>query len=158
MIRKANIEESRAMNLLRENNTKGVISIIKNEQQFVDATVKVKRKASCKRINGKYEFKIKLKLQGSIASNSLYKNIRTDPKVVKKVENDMKKTTEKMCYKFIKTMQKKYKMDCIELGRVAAAKFGRRKGTDWDKVVSNAKIKVQVDFKIKDLGRGKFIY
>jgi hypothetical protein len=54
-------------------------------------------------------------------------------------------------------MQQKYKIDCLELGRVGAAKYGRRKGANWDNFVSKAKIKVKADFKVNNMGRGRFL-
>ena len=47
-------------------------------------------------------------------------------------------------------------MDCIGLGREAAAKFGRRKNIDWDEVVSNAKIDVNVKVAVDTQGRGDY--
>jgi hypothetical protein len=40
-------------------------------------------------------------------------------------------------------MQNDYKLDCLALGRVAAAKYGRHTGTDWNKAVSEAEIVVK---------------
>ncbi|WP_369700401.1 hypothetical protein [Clostridium estertheticum] len=44
----------------------------------------------------------------------------------------------------------------LDLGRIAVAKYGRSKGTDWDKVISNSDIKVNVKFTVDTQGRGSF--
>jgi hypothetical protein len=53
-------------------------------------------------------------------------------------------------------MQKKYKVDCLELGQFAAAKYGRHTGTDWNKAVSNSKIIVKAKVSIEKVTRGTY--
>ncbi|MBV1820656.1 Ger(x)C family spore germination C-terminal domain-containing protein, partial [Bacteroidales bacterium MSK.15.36] len=49
-----------------------------------------------------------------------------------------------------------YKIDLLELGRIAAAKYGRRTGVDWDEVVSDSEIDIKVNSKIVTTGKGNF--
>ncbi|MDP4179223.1 MAG: Ger(x)C family spore germination C-terminal domain-containing protein, partial [Bacillota bacterium] len=60
------------------------------------------------------------------------------------------------CEEFINKMKTDYKVDCLELGRVAAAKYGRRTGTDWNKVVMDSDIKINVKVKLNKQGRGDY--
>ncbi len=53
-------------------------------------------------------------------------------------------------------MKYEYKIDCLELGRVAAAKYGREKNNNWDDIVCNSEIKVNVMAKIDRMGRGDY--
>ncbi|MBW9154072.1 Ger(x)C family spore germination C-terminal domain-containing protein [Clostridium estertheticum] len=57
---------------------------------------------------------------------------------------------------FISKNKCQYKTDILDLGRIAVAKYGRSKGTDWDKVISNSDIKVNVKFTVDTQGRGSF--
>jgi hypothetical protein len=68
----------------------------------------------------------------------------------------MEEKIEKMCYNFLEKMKKDYKVDCLELGRVAAATYGRNTGVDWNEIVSNSDIKVNVKVNIDRYGRGDF--
>jgi hypothetical protein len=64
-----------------------------------------------------------------------------------------------MCMDFIGKMQSQYKIDVLELGRVAAANFGRGTGTDWNEVICNVdltNIKVNVNVKVDNMGRGDY--
>ena len=53
-------------------------------------------------------------------------------------------------------MKNEYKVDCLQLGWVAAAKYGRDTGVDWDEVVSNSDIKVNVKVNVDKVGRGQY--
>ena len=47
----------------------------------------------------------------------------------------------------------------MELGRIAAANFGRGTGVDWNKVICNTdltNIKVNVKVKVDNMGRGDY--
>jgi hypothetical protein len=50
-------------------------------------------------------------------------------------------------------------VDVFELGRVAAANFGRGTGTDWNEVICNVdltNIKVNVNVKVDNMVRGDY--
>ena len=76
--------------------------------------------------------------------------------VTKKFEDDMAKQVEEMCTEFLDKMKNEYKVDCLQLGWVAAAKYGRDTGVDWDEVVSNSDIKVNVKVHVDKIGRGQY--
>ena len=86
----------------------------------------------------------------------MYADIIKDVSKKKEFEKDMAKSIEKQCDDFIKTMKSDYNIDCIGLGREAAASYGRQKKTDWNKVVMSADIKVNVKVKVDLQGRGDY--
>ncbi|MCY6483119.1 Ger(x)C family spore germination protein [Clostridium aestuarii] len=156
MAKVININEARILNLLKENKVKGILSLSKSPKEYIDFSTTTKREVSCEKVKNKYVFYIDISLEGSIIDNNLYKNIANDYSITKKFEEDMNSKVEKMCYRFIDKMQKEYKIDCLSLGSVAAAKYGRHTGTDWNKAVSEADIIVNVKTKIDKFGRGDY--
>lgn len=151
-----NIEDSRTMNMLREKNTRGFFYIINKNDIRIVYEGKVHKKVTCKKVNGKYNFTISLKLNGDIIDNNMYKNISNDPKVIKAFEKAVEKGTEESCMKFIKKMQSIYKVDMLNLGSVACAKYGRRSGADWNKIICDSEIKVKVKVQVDKQGRGEY--
>ncbi|WP_411678643.1 Ger(x)C family spore germination protein [Clostridium thailandense] len=157
MVKTINLGEAKILNLLKESNVKGVVSLKRSPKEYVDFDAKTgKRKVKCYKEGEKYGFVIDLNLTGNIISNEMYTDLTKDIKKRKEFEEDMAKSIEEQCYDFIKIMQNQYKIDCIDLGKEAAAKFGRRKKVDWNRVVSNAEIKVNVKVKVEAQGRGDF--
>lgn len=157
MVRKIDIGEVKFMNLLREDDVKGLLSIQKSPHEYINYYAKSKRKVKCKKTgDNKYLFTIELSLTGDIISNLLYDNLYQNPEVIKNFEKDMSDTAEKMCNDFIVKMQNEYRLDLLELGSIAAATYGRKSGADWDEVVSNSKIKVKVNAKVDILSRGDY--
>lgn len=144
------------LNILNKTNGSGILTIQKEPGKYVDYYGKVKRTVKCTKVDDKYKFNIYLEFKGNILSNQLYKNIMSDSKVVKQFEEDLAKETEAMCYGFLSKMKNEYKIDCLELGRIAAAKYGKDTGTDWDKVVCSSEINVDVTIKLDNQGRGDY--
>lgn len=156
MIAKIGIEDAKILNMLSEDSGKGIITIKKNSKEYVDYYGKCKRKVKCIRENGKYNFDISLKLKGEIVSNELNEKIFEDEEEKIKIEKEMEKKVEEACNKLLKIMREDYKTDFLELGRIAAAKYGRDTGTDWNEAVANSNIKVNVDVRIEKQGRGDY--
>lgn len=159
MVTKIPMDKVKSLNLLRESNVRGQVSIQKNPKEYIDFYATSKRKVKCEKINNKYNFTISLSLIGEVVSNSLYLNMHNDSKVKEKFEEDMSKAVEKICMDFIETMQSEYKVDALELGRVAAATFGRNTGTNWNEVITNndlTDINVKVNVKVDTMGRGDY--
>ncbi|MFL0196457.1 Ger(x)C family spore germination protein [Clostridium sp. WILCCON 0269] len=156
MVGKADINETRIINILKENRTKGTLTLQNNSKEYINSYTYSKRKVKCYKENGKYKFVIDLNLKGNIISNQLYGNLNTDPKVLKKFEKDMKSYVDKMCNKTINDMKCEYKTDILDLGRTAAAKYGRGTGTDWNKAVCSSDIQVNVKFTVDTEGRGDY--
>ena len=150
-------KNSKILNLLKNDNVKGVMSLQKNPKVYIDFEGETgKRKVRCYKEGDKYSFDIDLTLTGTIINNEMYADIIKDVNTKKEFEKDMEKSIEKQCDDFIKVMKSNYKMDCIALGREAAAKYGRQKKIDWNKVVSSADIKVNVKVIVDLQGRGDY--
>lgn len=156
MVQKINIEDTKILNMLSNDSGKGVITIQKNSERYTDFYTKVKRKVKCLRKNGKYIFDINLDFKGNLVTNQYNKETQNKLEDKEKLEKELKGKIEKQSNEFINKMQKLYKIDCLELGRIAAAKYGRGTGTDWDKVISNSDINVNAKVNIISQGRGSY--
>lgn len=154
MINKIGIEDSKALNLLRENNVRGTLSVKKNPKNYSDVYITSKRKIKVNKDGNKYSFNVLLNIDGYIVTNLMYESPFRDPDTVKKIESDVKVEVEKMTNNFVKKMQEEYKIDCINFGDYAAAKYGRDTGIDWNEVVSNSDIKIDAKVKISLKTRG----
>ena len=155
MVAKADMEETKIINMLKENNVKGMLTI-QNGSKYINCYTTSKSMITCSKTDDKYKFVINLNLKGNIISNELYDNIETDPSVIKRFEDDMTNQVQKMSNDFINKSKCQYKTDVLDLGRVAAAKYGRSTGTNWDEVVCNSDIEVNVKFAVNGEGRGDF--
>ena len=51
-------------------------------------------------------------------------------KTIEKYSDELEKETKRNCDEFINKIQNVYKVDCLEIGRDAAAAFGRNSETD----------------------------
>jgi Ger(x)C family germination protein len=150
------IKDTKIMNMLRANNVKGILTIQKDSEKYINYQTKSKRKITCKKMGDEYTFIIDLNLKGEIINNELYKDISGNIEVTKKFEDDMAKQVKEMCTEFLDKMKNEYKVDLLQLGWVAVAKYGRGTGVDWDKVVSNSDIKVNVNVHVDMVGRGQY--
>ncbi|MGV8984204.1 Ger(x)C family spore germination protein [Clostridium sp.] len=157
MVQFVDIQTSKILNMLRNDNAQGILFLQKNSKEYIDFdALSKKRKVKCYKQGDKYCFNIDLTFTGTIFNNEMYIDIFKDINVKKEFEKDMQKSIEKQCDDFIKIMKGDYKVDCLSLGREAAAKYGRQKSIDWDKVVSNADIKVNVKVLADLQGRGDY--
>jgi len=154
LVGKADVQEARIINILKENNVKGILTLQKDSKKYINCYTVSKRKIKCDKKNGKYKFVITLDLKGDIVSNELYQNIQNDPQVLKKFEEDMKIYVEKMCNESINKIKGEYKTDVLDLGRIAIAKYGRGTVSDWNKVICDSDIQVNVKFSVDTEGRG----
>ncbi|MBZ9686196.1 Ger(x)C family spore germination protein [Clostridium estertheticum] len=150
------IKDTRIMNMLRENKVNGILTIQKDSKKYINYQAESKRKITCRKIGDKYTFIIDLNLKGEIINNELYENMSEKIEVTKKFEDDMAKQVKKMCTGLLDKMKNEYKVDLLQLGWLAAAKYGRDTGVDWDKVVSNSDIVVNVKVHVDKIGRGQY--
>ncbi|MBU3188050.1 Ger(x)C family spore germination protein [Clostridium bowmanii] len=154
MVYVLSMEEAKIMNMLREENVRGILSLQDNPDEYINYDTFVKKIVKCNKKGEKYEFNIKLDFKGDIINNTLYKDMK------KENEDEfiglMEKKIQSMCNNFLEKMKNVYKIDCLNLGMVAAAKYGRETGVDWNEEVSNADIKVNVKVKIDKIGVGQY--
>ncbi|MCM0650198.1 Ger(x)C family spore germination protein [Clostridium swellfunianum] len=143
-------------NVLRENNLMGLITIQENSDKYLGIYGKSKRKVKCYKENDKYRFVINLKITGDIITNEYEAMLINKPDKKKEAEDKLKANLEKELRAFLENLKSEYKVDTLELGRVAAAKYGRKTGVDWNEIVSNSEIDVNVTVKIAKFGRGDY--
>lgn len=157
MVVVADIKNAKTLNVLKNDAVKGIVSLQKSPKEYIDFDAKTgKRKIKCYKQGDKYSFSIDLTFTGTVSNNEMYADMIKNIDIKKEFEKDMAKSLERECYDFIKIMQNDYKIDCLGLGREAAGVYGRLKGTDWNEVVSNADIKVNVKVKVDLQGRGDY--
>lgn len=157
MVDVLNEEDTKYLNFMRENNVRGILNEVKSFDKQISMAGKETRKVSCEKISkNKYIFNLNIVFKGDIVSNSLYKDLLKDDSVINKFEKNLGQETEERCNEVIDKMQNEFKTDCLEFGRVAAAKYGRDTGVDWDEIVSNSKINVKVKIKVDKFGRGEY--
>jgi len=156
MVRKIDIKEAKVMNMLRENKVTGLITLNERNKAYVNFYAMSSRKVTCKKYGDKYTFHIDLKLTGDIVANTSFPNLANNPEDNEKLESEIDAVVKNMCDEFISKMKNEYKIDCLDLGRVAAAKYGRKTGVDWNEIVSKSEIKVTVESSIDRMGRGEF--
>lgn len=156
MTEKLDLKETKTLNILRENNVKGIISIKQDIKNYNEVMITSKRKVNVSKSDDKYTFTINLNIHGYVLSNLIYKNLYNNAELIKELDNDVKKELKKECNKFIEKLQSDYQVDCLNLGDVAASKYGRFTNTDWNKVVSESIINVNINVKTSLRGRGDF--
>ena len=94
------MKDTKIMNMLRENKVKGILTIQKDSEKYVNYQAESKRKITCRKIGDKYTFTIDLNLEGEIINNELYKGMADKLEVTKKFEDDMAKQVKEMCTDF----------------------------------------------------------
>ncbi len=156
MIDKLDMKDTRIINLMRPKPGKGTFVFQASTSEYADYNCSVKRKVDCSKEGDKLNFVINLKFNGDIVSDEYKHDLRKNPESKKKLEEDLALKIEKQCMDFIWKMQNDYKVDCIELGSVAASKYGRINKADWNNEVVNSNITVKVQVSIDMQGRGDY--
>ena len=156
MVTKIDINQLKIMNIMRENNVRGILSIQQTPKEAVSYHATSKRKISCTKEGDKYKFTINIDLNGDIINDTLYKGLDKDPKKTDEFDTVMAEQVKKNCNDFITKMKNVYKVDCLQLGQIAAAKYGRQTGADWNPIVCNSEIEVNVKVNIVKTGRADY--
>ncbi|NLM34517.1 MAG: Ger(x)C family spore germination protein [Clostridiales bacterium] len=150
------MQKAKYCNILRENKVTGLLTLQKNSDDYLSLFSLSKRKIKCRRENGKYKFDINIKLIGQIMANDYEPLLINKPDKKREAEAMFAADLKQELEAFIKDLKHEYKIDTLELGRVAAAKYGRNTGVDWNKVFLDSEIKINVTCKINRFGRGDF--
>ena len=156
MVTKISVDDLKSMNILRENDVKGILSIQKNPKEYINYYATSQKKVFCTKEGNKYKFTININLKGDIISDTLHKNLQKSPEKNAEFNKTMAEYVKKTCNDFIIKMKNEYKVDCLNLGQVAAAKYGRHTGVDWNSIVCNSEIDVNVKVKVQKTGRGDY--
>lgn len=153
---KTDMEEAKFINLMSFNKVKGMFTLQKDSKSDANIYCTSNRKVKCYKEDGRYRFFIDLKLKGEVVANELYEDLNKNPESIRQLEKDLEEQVLKKCNKYIEKIKEQYGIDVLSLGQTAAAKYGREKGIDWNKVVSEADIKVNVKVDITKQGRGDY--
>jgi Ger(x)C family germination protein len=156
MINIVPMHQAKIHNLLRESNIMGLLTLEENSSRYLNFYGKSKRKIECYKQGNKYKFIINLKMVGDIVVNEYEPLLINKPEKKREVENLFEENLEKEAKEFLAELKSKHKVDCLELGRIAAAKYGRGTGVDWNNIFSNSDIEVNAVIEIDRFGRGDY--
>jgi Ger(x)C family germination protein len=156
MVNYVSSQDAKILNLLRESNIMGMLNIEDDPKRYIDYYGKSRRKVECYKVGDKYKFVINLRMVGDLATNEYHRKIIDKPEKKKEVEKKLSKAMETEAKRFLDIMKNEHKTDCLELGRVACAKYGRNTGTDWNEVVANSEIEVKAAVELDRYGRGDY--
>lgn len=158
LIYKANLEEARLINMIRNSGKTGYIHIVgDNDNEFIDFTAKNKVKIKVDKKDDTLIYNIKVGLNGILTLNTL-ENSSYNLKSSANIENAINKLVKKDLEDLVKKMQENFKCDILDLGKYALAKYGRDSGSDSVEHLENAKINITVDTTIIYPGRKTDIY
>lgn len=157
MIEKVSLNEARLINILRNNDGMGYWAVnLPESNDYYEAYFKNKNKIKVKVIKEDTHLKydIFVNLVGELKVDTVNKKLITK----KEVENIEKAFSENMQFELtseVKKMQKEYAADWIDLGKHAAAKYGRQGNYASDEAFCDAVINVHVSTKISSIGQKK---
>lgn len=149
-------QKMKYLNLLRESSVHGNITLQKDSDKYISIYADSKRKVKCYKKNDKYKFVINIKVSGQIVANDYETLLINKPQKKKEVEAKFAENLKEELERFVKELKTEHKIDTLELGRIAAAKYGRDTGVDWNKVVMDSDIEINVSCRINRFGRGDF--
>lgn len=148
------------LNILRNPSGSGIATFSLDDNNLLTFNVTSKRKVKCtKNEDSTFNFDIDLDIKGSLSNNnaSIIK-IGDFPYKKKQLEERIASYMQSNLIDFINIMKTDYKMDLLNLGYIAASKYGRHKITNWDEEILKSTINVNVNFKISRFGLGRIIF
>lgn len=148
------------LNILRNPSGSGIATFSLDDNNLLTFNVTSKRKVKCtKNEDSTFNFDIDLDVKGSLSNNnaSIIK-IGDFPYKKKQLEERIASYMQSTLVDFINTMKTDYKMDLLNLGYIAASKYGRHKIINWDEEILKSTININVNFKISRLGLGRIIF
>jgi len=153
MLRKISIEDTKLINILRNSDGNGVISITTEDPlKYIDYDDESKIKVKVSIENDQLIYNISVNVKGKLRNDTIY-NQEITKEHIKKLEKQLNKKLTNDLNNIIRKVQKEYRVDCLDLTKYALAKFGRDSGYDSNKYFLNADIRVSVNAKIYENGR-----
>ena len=148
------------VNILRNPSGSGIATLSLVDNNLLTFNVTSKRKVKCtKNENNTFNFDIDLDVKGSLSNNNTSTiKIGDFPYRKKELEEKIASYMQSSLIDFINIMKTDYKMDLLNLGYIAASKYGRHKITDWDEEILKSTINVNVNFKISRFGLGRIVF
>ncbi|MBI6872504.1 Ger(x)C family spore germination protein [Clostridium aciditolerans] len=157
MVRKVSLDEARLINILRNNDGFGYLAINKPERnEYYEAYFKNKNKLKVKvsKEGNNLKYDIFVTLIGDLKVDTIDKNLITK-KEVKDIEKAFAEDLQKKLEIELGKMQKEYQTDWIDIGKYAAAKYGRQGNYASDEAFCDAIIDVHVNVKVATIGQKK---
>ena len=153
MVKKFPIEETKLINILRSSKGKGYLSIPSdNALEYLDIEGENKVDVKVSNKDGNLKYDIFVKILGDLRIDTLNKKIFTKEQALK-TEKLYEDKLQKDLNEEVKKIQEDYKVDCLDLGKYAIAKYGRDNGYDGQEYFINADIEVHVNVKIRSTGK-----
>lgn len=147
------------VNTLRNDTGSGIATFFLDDNNFLTFTVNFKRKVDCtKNKDGSFNFDITVDVKGTVANNNTSIKATSSPSEKKQLEKRLSDYMKSNLLDFVDIMKSEYKMDLLNLGYVAAAKYGRHKVTNWDEEILKSSININVNFKINRFGLGRLSF
>ncbi|WP_432666925.1 Ger(x)C family spore germination protein [Wukongibacter baidiensis] len=153
MIRRIPMKEAKLINILRDSDGKGYLSIQSDEPlEYLDLEGENKVKVKVSNKGDKLKYDILVTILADLRIDTLNDKEFTKEQL-SKVEKLFEEKLQKDLNKVVKKVQEEYGVDCLDLGKYAIAKYGRDSGYDSQEHFSNADIQVHVKVKIKSTGK-----
>jgi len=157
MIGKANLAETRCILLLRGVKCTGNLPfVISREGRPLDrGSVDIRNSREVKIVGspGNISYTIKIKLKGSLVEHECKLSLSKDENLKKMIEEQISSNVKNECERYVKVIQEKHKVDCIDISKYALAKWGKQIEAEIDKdFIENVDIKVEVETKLTDIG------
>lgn len=158
MIASIPISSMVTFNLLRNNKCHGLLNYTENSKNFLTFTTDSKRKVVCKKEKDKFSFDIYINASGKIVNNNYMNNLSISLDQKHALEKRIATHYEATLQSFVNNMKSYYKLDLLDLGFIAASKYGRNIISNWDKTVTTSPIKVHFKFSIDEFGIGNMTF
>ncbi|WDC84446.1 Ger(x)C family spore germination C-terminal domain-containing protein [Caloramator sp. mosi_1] len=147
------LEEAFYINMIRSRKSDGYISILKDNNPKICYSIKAKNFINVKvDYTDKLIYTINVTLKGTLKTDTINNNAIT-AKEVKEIERAFEEYVTEKLNKTIEKVQNKYRTDCLDITKYAAAKFGKHSPLLSDEEFQRAQIDVKVKVILVDLGR-----
>lgn len=147
------LKEAFYINMLRSRESSGYISVLKDNNNKLCYTVKATNFVDVAvDYKDKLIYNINVTLKCVLKADSI-NNRPLNAKDAKEIEKAFEEKVKAELMKTVDDVQNKYKIDCFDITKYAAAKFGKHSSLLSDDEFQKAKINIDVKVKIVDLGR-----
>jgi Ger(x)C family germination protein len=154
MLYKANLDETRLINLLRNNKVRGHLNVeTEDQEKYIELLCTNKLKVKVSKEEERLKYDIFVTLAGNLKLDTVNNNTSTvNAEDLAKIKKMFQEKFQKELTAEVKKLQQDYGVDWIDLGKYAVAKYGRGKGYGSDENFQKAKIDIHVDVKLISTG------
>ena len=136
--------------IMRNDESNGSVNYNRGEKNSFEYMCDAKRRVAVTKKDGKYSFKINLDIKATVNTGNVDNKLNVTAKEKKILEKETALFFSNKFNELIKEFKIKKQVDVLNLGAEAMAKYGERQ-KDWNSVVGNSDIQVNVNFKIDNL-------